>query len=81
IVVDASDKGRTSYQNAGKTRSRGVELGWDQQFAPDWRANLAWTLLFATFRDIAGVAIQCGYRFRLIARNCAFASFGWVPEE
>ncbi|WP_332120566.1 TonB-dependent receptor, partial [Escherichia coli] len=33
IVVAASDNGRTSYQNAGKTRRRGVELGWDQQFA------------------------------------------------
>lgn len=45
IVVAASDNGRTSYQNAGKTRRRGVELGWDQQFAPAWRAKLAWTLL------------------------------------
>ncbi len=28
IVVAASDNGRTSYQNAGKTRRRGVELGY-----------------------------------------------------
>lgn len=62
IVVAASDNGRTSYQNAGKTRRRGVELGWDQQFAPAWRAKLAWTLLDATYRENAGDAIQSGNR-------------------
>nr|WP_322255236.1 TonB-dependent receptor [Klebsiella quasipneumoniae] len=81
IVVAASDNGRTSYQNAGKTRRRGVELGWDQQFAPAWRAKLAWTLLDATYRENAGDAIQSGNRIPGIARNSAYASFGWVPEE
>ncbi|VCY75949.1 hypothetical protein BANRA_05140 [Klebsiella pneumoniae] len=61
IVVAASDNGRTSYQNAGKTPPR-VELGWDQQFAPAWRAKLAWTLLDATYRENAGDAIQSGNR-------------------
>ncbi|WP_315913241.1 TonB-dependent receptor domain-containing protein, partial [Klebsiella pneumoniae] len=68
-------------QNAGKTRRRGVELGWDQQFAPAWRAKLAWTLLDATYRENAGDAIQSGNRIPGIARNSAYASFGWVPEE
>ncbi|MDZ3496296.1 TonB-dependent siderophore receptor, partial [Klebsiella pneumoniae] len=58
-----------------------VELGWDQQFAPAWRAKLAWTLLDATYRENAGDAIQSGYRIPGIARNSAYASFGWVPEE
>ncbi|WP_349254579.1 TonB-dependent receptor PqqU [Pseudocitrobacter sp. RIT415] len=81
IVVAASDNGRTSYQNAGKTRRRGVELAWDQQFATAWRAKLAWTWLDATYREDASSTIQSGNRIPGIARNSAYASLGWVPEE
>lgn len=81
IVVAASDNGRTSYQNAGKTRRRGMELAWDQQFATAWRAKLAWTLLDASYREDADNAIQSGNRIPGIARSSAYASLGWVPDE
>lgn len=55
LVVAESSGGRTSYANAGKTRRRGLELALDQEFALDWRLNMAWTLLDATYRsDMCG---------------------------
>ncbi|MBJ3816132.1 TonB-dependent receptor [Shimwellia pseudoproteus] len=81
IVVDASSNGRTTYQNAGKTRRRGLELAWDQQFATAWRFKAAWTLLDATYREDVSSAIRKGNKIPGIARNTLFGSLGWVPEE
>jgi iron complex outermembrane receptor protein len=81
IVVASSNNGRTSYQNAGKTRRRGVELAWDQQFMDSWRTKLAWTLLDATYREDAGANIKSGNRMPGIARNSLYASLGWLPEQ
>lgn len=89
IVVDESSNGRTSYKNAGQTRRRGLELALDQQFAYDWRLQLAWTLLDARYRDDVCGDSQCsadnkvpsGNRMPGIARNMGFASFAWAPPE
>ena len=83
LVVEKNDSGRTSYTNAGKTRRRGVELAFDQQFALDWRLNMAWTLLDATYRNEA-CGLTCtpaGNRLPGIARNMGYASLEWAPEE
>ena len=73
IVVAASDNGRTSYQDAGRTRRRGVELGWDQQFAPAG----AQTGVDAAGCDLPvktpAMLIQSGNRIPGIARNSAYA--------
>lgn len=81
IVTAASDNGRTSYQNAGKTRRQGIELAWDQQLADAWRAKMAWTLLDAKYREDAGTGIKSGNRIPGIARNSVYASLGWGHDE
>ncbi|MGP3591895.1 TonB-dependent receptor PqqU [Vagococcus sp. WN89Y] len=82
IVTDTSSGGRTSYKNAGKTRRQGAELSFDQQFAGNWRAKMAWTWLDATYRSEVCNSGKCnGNRMPGIARNMGFASLGWVPDE
>lgn len=80
IVVAASNNGRTSYQNAGKTRRRGLEVAWDEQFDPAWRWKTAWTLLDATYQESEG-NIESGNRIPGIARNSLYTSLGWQPSE
>ncbi|WP_058910107.1 TonB-dependent receptor PqqU [Entomohabitans teleogrylli] len=83
LVVDQSSGGRTSYKNAGKTRRRGAELSFDQQFGYDWRLQMAWTWLDATYRtNVCGAEQDCrGNRMPGIARNMGYASFGYQPES
>ncbi|PKH27034.1 TonB-dependent siderophore receptor [Enterobacterales bacterium CwR94] len=78
IVSYQNDEGRSLYQNAGKTRRRGVELSLDQQIAYDWRVQGAWTWLEATYR--AGEVSE-GNRLPGIARNMGYAALGWAPPE
>ncbi|PIJ51737.1 TonB-dependent receptor [Erwinia sp. OLTSP20] len=81
IVADSSSDGRTSYKNAGKTQRRGLELGFDQQFAYDWRLKMAWTLLDARYRsNVCGTADCNGHRIPGIARNMGYLSVGYQPE-
>ncbi|CCG86541.1 TonB-dependent receptor PqqU [Erwinia piriflorinigrans] len=85
LVVDQSQSGRSVYKNAGETRRRGLELGFDQQFATDWRVKLAWTLLDATYRNetcsAKSVCTPAGNRLPGIARNMGYASLQYAPES
>lgn len=86
LVVDDSQGGRAVYKNAGETRRRGLELGFDQQFAMDWHLKLAWTLLDATYRNDTCNAsgTRCtpaGNRLPGIARNMGYASLAYAPES
>src|SRR5690606_15109644 len=51
IVVDTNLDGRTTYQNAGRTRRHGAELSWTGALARHWQATLAYTWLDARYRD------------------------------
>ncbi|WP_369814398.1 TonB-dependent receptor PqqU [Erwinia sp. Leaf53] len=86
LVVESSSNGRAVYKNAGETRRRGLELGFDQQFAQDWKMKLAWTLLDATYRNETcnAAATSCtpaGNRLPGIARNMGYASLQYAPES
>ncbi|WP_205065632.1 TonB-dependent receptor PqqU [Pantoea coffeiphila] len=85
LVVDKSQYGRAVYKNAGETRRRGLELGFDQQFAQDWRLKMAWTLLDATYRNetcsSSGSCTPAGNRLPGIARNMGYASLEYAPES
>ncbi|MDO1721875.1 TonB-dependent receptor, partial [Escherichia coli] len=82
IVVDSSSGGRTSYNNAGKTRRQGMDLGLDQQFGERRRLKAAWTWLDATYRTNVCDDASCnGNRIPGIARNMGYASFGYQPEQ
>ena len=51
IVINTNAGGRSTYQNSGRTRRNGAELSVDYRFASDWRWQLAFTYLDATYRD------------------------------
>jgi iron complex outermembrane recepter protein len=61
IVVDTNLGGRSTYQNSGRTRRTGAELSLDYRFAPDWRLQVAYTYVDATYSDayLTCVAAPC----------------------
>ncbi|GGX09145.1 TonB-dependent receptor [Pigmentiphaga litoralis] len=88
IVTASNTNGRSTFQNAGRTRRQGVELGWDGYFHDQWRAQVAYTWLDAQYRDTVCAAAPCaspaitsGARMPGVARQSAFASVGWVPPK
>lgn len=81
IVSAGSSGGRTTYQNAGRTRRDGVELGWSGEFARHGRAQLAYTWLNARYADDGPGDIRAGNKIPGIARQAAFASLAWAPPE
>jgi iron complex outermembrane receptor protein len=89
IVTDTNVGGRATFQNAGRTKRNGFELGWQHETANHWRTQLAYTWLAATYRDAfcspspcaTGNAVAAGNRIPGIARQSLFASLGWVPPE
>ncbi|WP_345831075.1 TonB-dependent receptor PqqU [Erwinia sp. HDF1-3R] len=85
LVVADSSNGRSVYKNAGKTRRRGIETSFDQQFAENWQMKAAWTYLDATYRnescDDSGNCTPSGNRLPGIARNMGYASLAWAPEQ
>ncbi|MFO1339489.1 MAG: TonB-dependent receptor [Burkholderiaceae bacterium] len=92
IVTQTNQGGRASFQNAGKTRRDGVELGWTGQFAGDWSARAALTWLNArydeSFYTCAGtpcsqptLLVPAGNRLPGVARTTAFAALQWAPAD
>lgn len=89
IVTATSSGGRTTFQNAGHTRRRGLELGWQHETAHHWRTQVALTWLDARYRDGfcsptpcgSGNLVAAGNRIPGIAGQSLFASFGWVPPQ
>jgi iron complex outermembrane receptor protein len=89
IVVATSSGGRTTFQNAGRTRRQGIELAWQARMQAHWRSHLAVTVLDATYRDAfcsptpctSGNTVPSGNRIPSIARESVFASIGWMPDQ
>ncbi|QAU35977.1 TonB-dependent receptor [Janthinobacterium sp. 17J80-10] len=89
IVSAGSLGGRATFQNAGRTRRNGMELGWDGKFAHNWRVQASHTWLEATYRDsfcspaCSGVnpAIPAGNSIPGIARQMAYVSLAWAPPQ
>ncbi|WMD23846.1 TonB-dependent receptor [Achromobacter seleniivolatilans] len=81
IVSAGSTGGRASFQNAGRTRRDGVELGWSNEIAPHWRTQFAYTWLNARYADDSTGDIRAGNKIPGIARQAVFASLAWAPPE
>ncbi|CAB3693408.1 TonB-dependent receptor [Achromobacter pestifer] len=81
IVSAGSSGGRTTYQNAGRTRRDGVELSWSGDIAAHWRTQVAYTWLNARYADDGAGAIRAGNKIPGIARQAVFASLAWAPPE
>lgn len=89
IVSAGSLGGRATFQNAGRTHRKGLELGWEGTIAPDWRVQASHTWLEAVYRDsfcspacsAANPAIPAGNRIPGIARQMTFVSLAWAPAQ
>jgi len=85
IVVDTSIGGRTTYQNAGRTTRRGLELGMDGPLVAGFEGTLAWTLLDATFTDPFTTqnnteTVAAGNRLPAVPRSYLYAELRWRHE-
>ena len=89
IVAHSSGGGRSSFQNAGRTRRQGAEIGWLHQSATHWRTQLAYTWLDARYVDGFCTPLPCNEANRVqadarlpgVARQSLYASVGWVPAQ
>jgi iron complex outermembrane receptor protein len=91
IVVNTNLGGRSTYQNAGRTRRRGGELALTYRFAEKWRTQFAYTYVDATYRDAyrTCVAAPCpaptalvpvGNRLPGVPKNNAYVNLRWGDE-
>jgi iron complex outermembrane recepter protein len=92
IVTQTNVGGRSTFQNAGKTRRRGLELAWSVAPAPAWQFQLSHTWLDARYRDpfatcsatpctVPTQFIPAGNRIPGTARSVSAAEVSWQPAR
>ncbi len=90
IVSQTNVGGRSTFQNAGATRRRGLELASSLALPGDWLMQLSYTWLDARYRDAfltcaatpcatPNVAVPAGNRIPGIARSALALEAGWRP--
>jgi iron complex outermembrane receptor protein len=78
IAVATSVGGRTTFQNAGRTRRTGLELGADTSWNNGLALALAYTHLTARYQDtLAGSTIVAGNFIPGIPQKVLFAELTW----
>lgn len=89
IVTHSSAGGRSSFQNAGRTRRQGAELAWTHQSETHWRTQLAYTWLDARYSDsfctptpcAAANQVLAGARLPGVARQAFYGAVAWEPPQ
>ncbi|MEO5844710.1 MAG: TonB-dependent receptor [Caldimonas sp.] len=82
--------GRSTFQNVGSTRRRGLEAAWSRDLRENLRAQLAYTWLDARYLDtfatctvtpcpVPNLAIPAGNRIPGIARDSLYGALAWAP--
>jgi iron complex outermembrane receptor protein len=82
IAVASNTGGRSSFQNVGRTRRQGVEIGAGWQATKTVRARLALSWLDATYRDgFAAPAgpVAAGNRIAGTMKKSAWGELAWQP--
>jgi iron complex outermembrane recepter protein len=88
IVVATNLGGRSTYQNAGRTRRSGAQASLDYRFAPEWRLQVAYTYVDAVYIDpyrtctaapcsAPSLVIGSGNRLPGVPRDDAYARLAW----
>jgi iron complex outermembrane receptor protein len=91
IVVATNTGGRSTYQNAGRTRRSGAQGSIDYRFAGKWRAQIAYTYVAAIYIDgyrtcVAApcitptLPIDSGNRLPGVPRSDAYGRLSWGGE-
>ncbi|MBC7939349.1 MAG: TonB-dependent receptor [Chitinophagaceae bacterium] len=92
IVTQTNSGGRSTFQNAGATERRGLELSWSQRVFQHLGLQAAYTAVDATFdegfRTCAAtpcttptLAIPAGNRIPGVARSSFYAALSWAPPN
>ncbi|HEV7578333.1 MAG TPA: TonB-dependent receptor [Caldimonas sp.] len=82
--------GRSTFQNVGATRRRGLEAAWSRDLRENLRAQLAYTWLDARYLDtfttctatpcaVPNLTIPAGNRIPGIARDSLYGALAWAP--
>jgi len=80
IVVSASEEGRTSYQNAGRTLRQGLELAARAELSRTLSARASLTWMQAEYDEAftsRGTPVAAGNRIPGVPRIAAFAELAW----
>ncbi|KGT47972.1 MULTISPECIES: TonB-dependent receptor [Acinetobacter] len=92
IVSAVNDNGRSTFRNADKTLRKGLELSWSKDLWRDLTAQASYSYIDATFDsdilelfddegEVAVSRVASGNYIPGIAKNQAFVSLGWKPEN
>ena len=92
IVSQTNLGGRSTFQNAGATRRRGLELAASVTPAADWLVQLSYTLIDARYSDgfascavspcvVPNLLVPAGNRIPGIARSALAFEAGWRPAK
>jgi len=92
IVSAGNDNGRSTFRNADKTLREGIELSWNKNLWRDLTAQASYSYIDATFDadipelrndegEVVVSRIASGNYIPGIAKNQAFLSLGWKPEN
>ena len=92
IVTRTNSGGRSSFQNAGATRRRGLELSWSAVPAPDWQLQMAHTWLDARYREdfascsatpcfVPTQVVPAGHRIPGTAQSITAIEAVWQPAR
>lgn len=82
IVVAGASGGRTSYQNAGRTLRRGLELATESEFSRKLSGRAALTWMKAAYDEdfvSRGARIPSGNRLPGVPQLAAYAELAWQP--
>ena len=89
IVTQSNVNGRSTFQNAGATRRRGIELAGSVAPRSHWLAQASYTLLDAQYVDAFACPVNAnlcpsgqvaaGNRLPGVARHALAVSAGWRP--
>ncbi len=91
IVVATNAGGRSTYENAGRTRRSGAQGSIDYRFAGKWRAQIAYTYVAAIYIDgyrtcaaapciAPSLLIDSGNRLPGVPRSDAYGRLSWGGE-
>ncbi|MEP7300313.1 MAG: TonB-dependent receptor [Caldimonas sp.] len=92
IVTQTNLGGRSTFQNAGTTRRRGLEAAWSRGLLESWHSRLAYTWLDARYLDAsltcaatpclaANTTIPAGNRIPGVARSALYGMLAWAPPQ
>jgi iron complex outermembrane recepter protein len=92
IVTQTNSGGRSTFQNAGATRRRGLELAWSAALSRNWQFQLSQSWLDARYRDafatctatpctVPNQFVPAGNRIPGTAQSVSAAELAWQPAR